>query len=77
MVWLWFGFVGFVLLLLALDLGVFHRHSHAVPVREALLWSSVWASETLCGGAFRRPRRPRRRRLRRAVFRPHHRRCLR
>jgi TerC family integral membrane protein len=38
----WVGFVAFVLLLLALDLGVFHRKAHVVGVREALAWSAVW-----------------------------------
>jgi tellurite resistance protein TerC len=36
---LWIGFNLFVLLLLALDLGVFHRKSKAIGVREALTWS--------------------------------------
>jgi tellurite resistance protein TerC len=36
------GFVGVVLVLLALDLGVFHRKAHAVSMREALGWTSVW-----------------------------------
>ena len=40
--WLWFGFIVLVLLLLALDLGVFHRQAHVVHVREALLWSGIW-----------------------------------
>jgi TerC family integral membrane protein len=40
--WLYAGFTAFVLLLLALDLGVFHRHAHAVSFRESLLWSTVW-----------------------------------
>jgi tellurite resistance protein TerC len=31
-----------VLVVLALDLGVFHRHAHAVSMREATLWSVVW-----------------------------------
>src|SRR5690349_3558550 len=39
---LWAGFVVFVLALLALDLGVFHRRPHAVSVREAAAWSAVW-----------------------------------
>ena len=39
---LWLGFVGFVLAMLALDLGVFHRHAHEVSVREAAIWSGVW-----------------------------------
>lgn len=40
--WAYFGFTGFVLLLLALDLGVFHRKAHAVTFREAATWSVVW-----------------------------------
>lgn len=40
--WLWIGFNAFVLALLALDLGVFHRHAHTVSVREAGLWSVIW-----------------------------------
>ena len=42
MIWLWTGFVVFVLLMLALDLGVFHRQAHVVTVKEALGWSAVW-----------------------------------
>jgi len=42
MIWLWSGFIGFVLALLALDLGVFHRHAHVIKTKEALLWSAVW-----------------------------------
>lgn len=40
--WFYAGFTGFVLLLLALDLGVFHRKAHVVSMREAILWSGVW-----------------------------------
>ena len=36
MLWIWSGFIAFVLVLLALDLGVFHRKAHVVSVREAL-----------------------------------------
>lgn len=39
---LWIGFNVFVLLMLALDLGVFHRKSHEVKFKEALSWSLVW-----------------------------------
>ena len=39
---LWIGFTVFVLALLALDLGVFHRRAHAVSIKEALVWSLVW-----------------------------------
>jgi len=41
-IWLWIGFNVFVLLMLALDLGVFHRHSHVVSTKEAAVWSVVW-----------------------------------
>ncbi|MBI4596030.1 MAG: TerC family protein [Candidatus Tectomicrobia bacterium] len=41
-VMLWVGFNIFVLAMLALDLGVFHRKSHAVKIKEALVWSGVW-----------------------------------
>ena len=41
---LWVGFNAFVLLMLALDLGVFHRKTHVVKVKEALIWSGVWIS---------------------------------
>lgn len=40
--WFYLGFTAFVLLLLSLDLGVFHRKAHAVSFREATLWSVVW-----------------------------------
>jgi tellurite resistance protein TerC len=43
-IWLWIGFNLFVLAMLALDLGVFHRKSHAVSGKEALIWSVVWIS---------------------------------
>jgi tellurite resistance protein TerC len=47
MIWLWVGFNLFVLAMLALDLGVFHRHAHEVSVREATIWSVVWISLAL------------------------------
>ncbi len=39
---LWIGFNLFVLGMLILDLGVFHRKAHAVTVKEALTWTVVW-----------------------------------
>ena len=39
---LWIGFVAFVLAMLAVDLGIFHKKSHVVGVKEALVWSAVW-----------------------------------
>ena len=41
-IWPWIGFTAFVLGMLALDLGVFHRHAHVVSKKEAALWSMVW-----------------------------------
>src|SRR5665647_3082628 len=38
----WIIFNAFVLIMLALDLGVFHRKSHEVSVKEALVWTFVW-----------------------------------
>jgi tellurite resistance protein TerC len=40
--WSWIGFNAFILLMLVLDLGVFHRKSHRVSVREATIWTGVW-----------------------------------
>jgi len=45
--WIWIGFGAFVLAMLALDLGVFHRKPHQVGMKEALRWSSVWAALAL------------------------------
>lgn len=38
----WIVFNAFVLIMLALDLGVFHRKSHEITVKEALIWTFVW-----------------------------------
>lgn len=38
----WAAFLALVGVLLAIDLGVFHRHAHEVGRREALVWSVVW-----------------------------------
>ena len=46
-IWLWVGFNVFVLFMLALDLGVFHKNSHEVSVKEALTWSAVWIALAL------------------------------
>jgi len=43
-IWAWVGFVAFVLVMLALDLGVFHRKAHVIRFREAAAWSIVWFS---------------------------------
>jgi tellurite resistance protein TerC len=46
--WLFYvGFTAFVLMMLALDLGVFHRDAHEVTFKESLTWSIVWISLAL------------------------------
>ena len=44
---LWIVFNIFVLGMLAIDLGVFHRKAHAVSIKEAAIWSCVWISLAL------------------------------
>jgi tellurite resistance protein TerC len=46
-IWFWIGFIAFVLAMLALDLGVFHRKAHEVRPREAAIWVAVWVSLAL------------------------------
>lgn len=41
-VWAYAIFIGLVLVFLALDLGVFHRHAHEVKMKEAITWSVIW-----------------------------------
>jgi tellurite resistance protein TerC len=45
--WLWIGFNSFVLLMLALDLGVFRRKAHVVTFKESIAWTVVWVSFAL------------------------------
>lgn len=40
--WAWIGFLGFIAIMLALDLGVFNRRAHVVSLKEALAWCAVW-----------------------------------
>jgi tellurite resistance protein TerC len=53
--WFYAGFTVFVLVLLALDLGVFHRKAHEVSFKEAAAWSVVWVTLALsfCFGFYR------------------------
>jgi len=46
-IWLWVGFNGFVLAMLALDLGVFHRKAHVVSLNESFTWTGVWVALAL------------------------------
>jgi TerC family integral membrane protein len=49
---IWIVFLIFILALLALDLGVFHRHAHSVSVGEALTWTVVWIATALAFAGF-------------------------
>jgi len=51
-IWFWVGFNIFVLLMLALDLGIFHKTHHVVSVKEALIWSGIWIFFALCFNGF-------------------------
>jgi tellurite resistance protein TerC len=46
-IYFWIGFHVFIFIMLALDLGVFHKKKHKVPVREAVIWSIIWVSLAL------------------------------
>jgi len=43
----WIVFASIVLVMLALDLGVFHRRAHIIRLREAVVWSVVWIALSL------------------------------
>ncbi|HEX8941988.1 MAG TPA: TerC family protein [Gemmatimonadaceae bacterium] len=53
-IWFWVGFIAFVLAMLALDLGVFHRKAHEVRPKEAGIWTAVWVALALAfaGGLY-------------------------
>lgn len=42
--WFYAGFIAFVLVVLALDLGVFHKKAHEVGFKEASIWTTIWIS---------------------------------
>jgi tellurite resistance protein TerC len=46
-IYFWIGFHVFIFLMLALDLGVFHKKTHKVPVKEAVIWTTVWITLSL------------------------------
>ena len=53
-IWFWVAFVGFVLAMLGLDLGVFHRKVHEVRPLEAITWTTIWIAlaALFAGGLF-------------------------
>ena len=48
----WIGFISLIVLMLALDLGVFHRKDHQISIREALGWSGIWITLGLAFSIF-------------------------
>ncbi|MFA5594724.1 MAG: TerC family protein [Trueperaceae bacterium] len=48
--WAWFAFIAFVLVMLAIDLGVFQRKAHIVKPREAAIWTATWVTLSLLLG---------------------------
>jgi tellurite resistance protein TerC len=51
-IWWWVGFNLLVLILLVVDLGVFHREAHEVKPKEATIWSVIWISLALLFNVF-------------------------
>ena len=51
-IYFWIGFHVFIFIMLAIDLGVFHKKTHKVPVKEAVIWSFVWISLALLFNVF-------------------------
>jgi tellurite resistance protein TerC len=51
----WATFVVAILILLALDLGIFHRKAHVVGFREAFAWTAIWFIVAICFGLFIAP----------------------
>lgn len=49
---LWGGFLAFVGLMLALDLGLFSRKAHVVSMKEAAIWSGIWIALSLAFNLF-------------------------
>src|SRR5688572_5902789 len=44
---LWIGFTAFILGMLAIDLGLFHRRAHSIKISEAIVWTVIWISLAL------------------------------
>ena len=49
---MWYVFLALIFVLLALDLGVFHRKAHVISVKEALLWTCIWVVVALLFNVF-------------------------
>ena len=45
---IWIIFIAFILVLLLLDLGVFHKGNHVVSTKEATIWTFIWIALSMC-----------------------------
>ncbi len=45
--WVWIIFIACVIVFLALDLGIFHKHDHVIKSKEASIWTAIWVSMAL------------------------------
>src|SRR5881398_3519432 len=45
--WAWIGFCIFIVVMLAIDLGVFNRRPHEISYKNAAVWSAVWVALAL------------------------------
>lgn len=50
-VFLWIAFNIFVLIMLAVDLGIFNRQAHRISIKESLIWTGVWVALAMVFGA--------------------------
>ena len=48
----WIGFFAFIFVMLALDLGVFHKKNHEITLKEAGIWTAVWVGLAGCMAVF-------------------------
>jgi len=45
--WIWIIFIAFILVFLALDLGVFNKENHVIKTKEASIWTAIWVAIAL------------------------------
>lgn len=45
--WIWIVFIAFILVFLALDLGVFNKENHVIKTKEASIWTAIWVTIAL------------------------------
>ena len=51
-IWEWLAFMAIIGFMLVLDLGVFHKKSHKVSIKESLAWTGVWVTLAMCFNAW-------------------------